>query len=220
MYTGITQGLYQVVAINKVPGLISYTINFSPALAKNLKAGDSVAVDGVCQTVVKIENTAVSFQAIRETLDKTTLNALQLGSYVSIERSLRVGDELGGHEVSGHVFGTAIIYQKIMEENQLSLLIQCDSKWMKYILEKGFIAVDGSSLTIGKTKPKEGLFYLHLIPETLRLTNFSHKQINDRVNIEFDHKTKTIVDSVERILSSQSIQMLLKNQALSAKDEV
>ncbi|CAM3083581.1 riboflavin synthase subunit alpha [Legionella steigerwaltii] len=210
MYSGITKGLFEVVTLNKAPGLISYTVNLSTELCNNLKSGDSVAVDGVCQTVVKIENTQVSFQAIQETLDKTTLNELQLGSYVSIERSLRVGDEIGGHEVSGHVFGTAAIHQKIMEENNLTLIIQCDPDWMKYILPKGFIAVDGSSLTVGKTVPEQGLFYLHLIPETLRLTNFAHKQINDRVNIEFDHKTKTIVDSIERILSSKKIHTLLK----------
>ncbi len=211
MYTGITKGLYEVVSLNRAPGLISYTVNLSSELCMNLKSGDSVAVDGVCQTVVTIENTCVSFQAIQETLDKTTLNTLQLGSYVSIERSLRVGDEIGGHEVSGHVFGTATINQKISEDNNLTLIIQCNPEWMNYILPKGFIAVDGSSLTVGKTIPEQGLFYLHLIPETLRLTNFAHKKVNSKVNIEFDHKTKTIVDSIERILDSQKIRAFIKN---------
>jgi riboflavin synthase len=209
MYAGITRGLYEVVVLNRAPGLISYTVNLSTELCKKLKSGDSVAVDGVCQTVVKIDGTQVSFQAIQETLDKTTLNALQLGSYVSIERSLRLGDEIGGHEVSGHIFGTAIIHQIIVENNNYTLVIQCDPNWMKYILPKGFIAVDGSSLTIGETLPEEGLFYLHLIPETLRITNFAHTQVNDRVNIEFDHKTKTIVDSIERILSFQKIRSVI-----------
>lgn len=217
MYTGITKGLYEVVAINKAPGLINYTVNLTPELCKNLKTGDSVAVDGVCQTVVKIENNHVSFQAIQETLDKTTLNELQLGDYVSIERSLRVGDEIGGHEVSGHIFGTAIIKQKIVQDNNLTLIIECCPEWMKYILPKGFIAVDGSSLTVGETLPEQGLFYLHLIPETLRLTKFANKKVNSRVNIEFDHKTKTIVDSIERILSSERIQDMIKNNEI--KDE-
>ncbi len=112
MYTGITRGLYEVIRLDKTPGLMSYTINLSSELCKGLKPGDSVAIDGVCQTVVALESSQVSFQAIQETLEKTTLNELRLGSCVSIERSLRVGDELGGHEVSGHVFGTAVIYQK------------------------------------------------------------------------------------------------------------
>lgn len=203
MYTGITKGLYPIVNINKSPGLTSYTVDLSVALCNQLQPGDSVAIDGVCQTVVTICNTQVSFQAIQETLDKTTLNDLILGSLVSIERSLRVGDEIGGHEVSGHVFGTAVIHEKIIQENNLTLGILCNPDWMKYILPKGFIAVDGSSLTVGETYPEKGIFYLHLIPETLRLTNFARKEINDRVNIEFDHKTKTIVDSIERILSTR-----------------
>jgi riboflavin synthase len=208
MYSGITKGLYEIIVLNKAPGLISYTVNLSSELCKDLRPGDSVAIDGVCQTVVKIEKTHVSFQVIQETLDKTTLNELQLGRYVSIERSLRYGDEMGGHEVSGHVFGVAVIHQKIVEKNNLTLIIQCNPEWMKYILPKGFIAVDGSSLTVGKTLPKQGLFYLHLIPETLRRTNFTHKQIHARVNIEFDYKTKTIVDSVERILSLKEYNLL------------
>ncbi|MFC3907573.1 riboflavin synthase subunit alpha [Legionella dresdenensis] len=203
MYTGITKGLYEVVKLIKAPGLITYAVNLSPELCINLNPGDSVAVDGVCQTLVKLEGTHATFQAIQETLEKTTLDELQQGRYVSIERSLRMGDEIGGHEMSGHVFGTGIIQQQIRDENNLTLVIKCNPDWMKYILPKGFIAVDGSSLTVGETNPEQGLFYLHLIPETLRLTNFANKQINDRVNIELDHKTKTIVDTVERVLADK-----------------
>lgn len=202
MYSGITQGMYEVVALTRAPGLIHYTVNLSDALSQNLKSGDSVAVDGVCQTLVELKGTHASFQAIQETLDKTTLHELNQGSRVSIERSLRWGDEMGGHEVSGHVFGMGTIYRREAEENSLTLVIQCDPAWMKYILPKGFIAVDGSSLTVGETDPKRGLFHLHLIPETLRLTNFAFKPETSKVNIEFDHKTKTIVDTVERVLAS------------------
>jgi riboflavin synthase len=205
MYSGITKGLYEVIEVNKTPGLISYTVNLPAKLCEGLIPGASVAVDGVCQTVVKIVRNHVSFDAIQETLERTTLNNLRVGCYVSIERSLRLGDELGGHEVSGHVFGTGVIHERIPENNNLTLIIKCNPEWMKYILPKGFIAVDGSSLTVGETIPHEGLFYLHLIPETLRLTHFPHKKTGSRVNIEFDHKTKTIVDSVERILLTQSI---------------
>ncbi len=203
MYSGITRGLFEVVALTRSPGLISYTVNLSPELTKNLNPGDSVSIDGVCQTVVNITGTQVTFQAIQETLDKTTLDELHKGSLVSVERSLRMGDEMGGHEVSGHVFGTGVIQQKIMDNGNVSLVIRCQPEWMKYILPKGFIAVDGSSLTVGDTVPEQGLFYLHLIPETLRLTNFANKQVNDKVNIEFDHKTRTIVDTVERILAER-----------------
>lgn len=200
MFSGITKGLFEVVEMTKKPGLVDYIVNLSLPLCHHLNVGDSISVNGVCQTVVSCIGTQVRFQAIEETLEKTTLGALRKGVKVSIERSLRFGDEVGGHEVSGHVFGTAVIYQKIETPDNLTLIIQCNPAWMKYILPKGFIAVDGSSLTIGNTDPEQGLFFLHLIPETLRLTNFAQKNINDKVNIEFDQKTKTIVDTVERIL--------------------
>jgi riboflavin synthase len=202
MFSGITEGLYPIIALKREPGLINYTVNLSKELCIGLRTGDSIAIDGVCQTVVKCIGTHVSFQAIQETLDKTTLNEMKNGDYVSVEPSVRIGEALGGHEVSGHVFGTALIQQKIETLNNLTLVIQCNPSWMKYILPKGFIAVDGSSLTIGETDSEQGLFSLHLIPETLKLTKFSQKKVHDKVNLEFDQKTKTIVDTVERLLPS------------------
>ena len=202
MYSGITKGLFKVTSIIKKPGLVSYTVELTDELCKNLHTGDSISVDGVCQTVTNLQDTHVSFQAIQETLDKTTLNELEQGCFVSIERSLRFGDEIGGHDVSGHVFGTGVIHQKLITDNNLTLVIQCNPNWMTYILPKGFIAVDGASLTVGETNPEQGLFYLHLIPETIKLTKFAHKSVNGKVNIEFDQRTKTIVDTVERVLST------------------
>lgn len=200
MYSGITQGLFPVVQIEKCNSILNYIVRLSPKLAVGLHVGDSVAVDGVCQTVVNIAQNDISFQAIPETLNKTTLNKLTINSLVSIERSIRYGDEIGGHEVSGHVFGTATISQILHTGESATLVIHCNPSWMKYILPKGFIAVDGSSLTVGETDNKKGLFALHLIPETLRLTNFSNKEVGDLVNIEFDYKTKIIVDTVERVM--------------------
>lgn len=202
MYSGITKGLFKVTSLTRKPGLISYTVELTDELCKNLHSGDSISVDGVCQTVTSLQGRHVSFQAIQETLDKTTLNELETGCCVSIERSLRFGDEIGGHDVAGHVFGTGVIHQKLVEENNLTLVIQCNPNWMKYILPKGFIAVDGSSLTVGETNPDQGLFHLYLIPETIKLTKFASKDISDKVNIEFDQRTKTIVDTVERVLNT------------------
>ena len=183
MYSGITKGLFKVTSLTKKPGLVSYTVELTDELCKNLHIGDSISVDGVCQTVTNLQDAQVSFQAMQE-------------------RSLRFGDEIGGHDVSGHVFGTGVIHQTLKTDNNLTLIIQCNQNWMKYILPKGFIAVDGSSLTVGETNPEQGLFYLHLIPETIKLTKFAHKSVNDRVNIEFDQRTKTIVDTVERLLNT------------------
>lgn len=204
MYSGITQGLYPVVKILKEADILNYTVRLSKKLAADVEIGDSVAVDGVCQTVMNILETDVSFQAIPETLSKTSLHKLTHGSLVSIEKSLRYGDYVGGHEVSGHVFGTGVVSQILKTFDSLTMVIHCNPSWMKYIFSKGFIAVDGSSLTVGDTDVKQGLFTLHLIPETLRLTNFGNKKLGDLVNIEFDYRTKVIVETVERLVNSSS----------------
>jgi riboflavin synthase len=204
MYSGITCGLFEVTHVEKHPGLITYKVKLSTELLVNLTIGASIAIDGTCQTVVAIDHDEVTFNAMQATLERTTLCDLYAGRKVSVERSLRYGDEIGGHEVAGHVIGTAIISKVNPAENNLSLTITCLKEWMKYILPKGFIAVDGSSLTIGDVDP-EGKFTLHLIPETLRVTNFSNKKIGDRVNIELDHRTQAIVTTVENFLQTMKI---------------
>lgn len=202
MYSGITRGLFDVTYVDNQPGLLIYSVRLNSKLLKGLEVGASVAIDGVCQTVVSIVKDVVTFNAIQDTLDRTTLGELQIGSKVSVERSLRYGEEVGGHEVAGHVLGTGIIADIRANEHHMDLTIQCPAEWMKYIFHKGFIAVDGSSLTVDQVNPK-GSFTLHIIPETLRLTNFGHKRIGDRVNIELDHRTQTIVSTVERVLANR-----------------
>jgi len=202
MYSGITRGLFEVTHVEKKPGLTTYTVRLNAELLRNLEVGASVSIDGVCQTVVAINNDCLTFNAIQDTLDRTTLRDLYQGRRVSAERSLRYGDEVGGHEVAGHVIGTAVITEIKPTENNLSMTLRCPKEWMKYILTKGFIAVDGSSLTVGHVDPA-GAFALHLIPETLRLTNFGNKKVGDLVNIELDHRTQAIVATVERVLAAR-----------------
>jgi riboflavin synthase len=205
MYSGITCGLFEATQVDKKAGLITYSIKLNHDLINGLEIGASVAIDGVCQTVVSIVNNDVTFDAMAETLERTTLNDLYVGRKVSVEKSLRFGDVVGGHEVAGHVIGTAEIINRQPSENNLSLVLRCPKEWLKYILIKGFIAVDGSSLTIGETDAQAGTFVIHLIPETLRVTNFGNKHIGDRVNIELDFKTQAIVDTVERVLQNNFI---------------
>jgi riboflavin synthase len=199
MYSGITQGLFDVIHVEKKPGLLTYTVRLSEKLLENLKIGASISIDGVCQTVVSIHDNDVTFNAIQDTLDRTTLDELYTGRQVSVERSMCYGDESGGHEVAGHVMGTATVTEVTRTENNLDMTLQCPPTWMKYIFPKGFIAVDGSSLTVDQVD-MAGTLTLHLIPETLRVTNFGNKQAGDRVNIELDHRTQAIVDTVERML--------------------
>jgi riboflavin synthase len=203
MFTGITLGTFAVTRVERKPDLLRYAVALPVALREGLRTGASVAIDGVCQTVVGIEGNDVVFEAIRETLDKTTLDALVRGAAVSVERSYRIGDELGGHEVAGHVTCTGSIEVVRREGDVCDLRIAVPSTLMHYILPKGFIAIDGSSLTVGATDAR-GSFDLHLIPETLRLTNLGAKRPGDRVNVELDARTVAIVDTVERVLAARA----------------
>lgn len=202
MYSGITQGLFIVKSLVKRPGLFHYSVVLNEELAKNLKVGLSVSIDGVCQTVVAIHGYEVSFDAMQETLAKTTLNELFIGRKVSVERSVGFGDEIGGHELSGHIFETGIVIDKKINGENLCLSIQTSGSCFSFIKPKGYIAVDGSSLTVGLTDKKQHSFEVYLIPETLRKTNFGNKNIGDKVNIEPDMKTMVLVETVHNYFAN------------------
>jgi riboflavin synthase len=203
MYSGITRGLFDVTHVEKKPGLTTYRVKLNDELLQGLTIGASVSIDGVCQTVTAIKNNEVTFQAMEETLQRTTLNDLYEGRKVSVETSLRYGDVIGGHEMAGHVIGTAKIIDIEQSENNLGMTLQIPKEWMNCIFTKGFIAIDGSSLTVGEINPENHTFNIHLIPETLRVTNFKNKKIGDRVNIELDFKIQTIVKTVENFLKEK-----------------
>jgi riboflavin synthase len=204
MYTGITRGTFPVVLLQRKPDLLRYAVALGAELLGGLELGASVSIDGVCQTVVAVEGPNATFEAIHETLAKTTLGQLQLHEPVSVERSARLGDEVGGHELAGHVIGTGTIEAVHQSGDVHTLRIGVPGEWMKYILPKGFIAVNGSSLTVGQIAP-DGSFEVHLIPETLRRTRLGHKRSGDRVNIELDARTVAIVDTVERVLAAREL---------------
>jgi riboflavin synthase len=199
MYSGITRGLFSVVALEPRDGVTRFSVELSPELAHDAQIGASVAVDGVCLTLVERTGTRLSFEVIAETQSLTTLGEMHVGRKVSIERSAKVGDELGGHDVYGHAIGTGKIVKTERVGEQLDLTIEVPASWMKFILHKGFIALDGSSLTVGDVDPA-GRFDVHLIPETQRLTNFANKRVGDRINVELDPRTVAIVETVERVL--------------------
>jgi riboflavin synthase len=209
MYTGITQGLFSVVYVDKQPGLTTYRVQLSQALSQNLNAGASIAIDGVCQTVVDCVDGLVTLNAMQETLVKTTLGDLYVGRKVSVERAARIGDENGGHELAGHVFEAGTIVDKRSAENNLCLIIKCSTQCIQYIFPKGFVGIDGSSLTVGEVYKHQGTFAIHLIPETLRLTNFGHKEIGQKVNIEVDAKAVILSEALNAQLAQ--IQHALEN---------
>lgn len=201
MFSGIVKGLFSVTSLEISSDLLNFSIKVSPEFKEGLEIGASVAVDGVCLTVVVIDGCALSFDVIAETLKKTTLKDLHVGRTVGCERSMKVGDEIGGHCMSGHVWGVAMIHQ--IEHNVLT--ISCPEKWMKYILPKGFIAIDGASLTVVDVS-EEGFFTVHLIPETLARTPLGSKKAGNFVNIEIENQTQAVVDTVNRFLSNYGLE--------------
>ena len=201
MYTGIVSGTAPVIAVADGEGIRALTIDLD-GFSEGLQIGASVALDGVCMTVVSMEGTEVRFDAIEETLGRTTLERAIQGHMVNVERSLRMGDELGGHILSGHVMTTAKIIGRVERGEGLDLVIENLVETRPYILEKGFIAIDGMSLTIGEVSD-EG-FALHIIPETLRITTIGDKGVGDSVNLEIDSRTQAVVETVMRNMEDKA----------------
>ena len=201
MFTGIVAGTGTIFEMSGEE-VVRIVIDFESVTTDNLETGASVSIDGTCLTVVEINSPNISFDVIPETLQKTTLGSKSSGSIVNLERALKMGDELGGHLLSGHILGMGEITERVEGKENLDLRISCPSHIMKFVQEKGYIAIDGISLTIGNVDKTS--FSLHLIPETIALTTIGGKEIGDKVNIEVDSMTQTIVTTVERILEARN----------------
>ncbi len=200
MFTGIVQGIAEVLAVEEKPLFRTHVVKLPTALLPGLALGASVAHNGCCLTVTAISGNCVSFDLMKETLRITNLGDLQPGDSVNIERAAKFGDEIGGHLMSGHIMTTAEICKIVTSENNREIWFKLpDASLMKYILHKGFVGIDGISLTVGNvTKTK---FCVYLIPETLARTTLGSKKLGQRVNIEIDPHTQTIVETVERVLA-------------------
>ncbi len=197
MYTGIVRALGTIIELKKGIKHLSYCISCPDDFLVDVEIGASINIDGACQTVVRTDGNLVWFDAIEETLTKTTLKHAQCNTQVHLERSAKFGDEIGGHTLSGHVMDTAFISKKQnTSENTCTLTITCSKNIMRYIFPKGYIAIDGASLTIADVHASS--FDVHLIPQTLKMTHFGNKQVNDEVNIEIDSQTQAMVLTAQR----------------------
>lgn len=183
MFTGIIEHLGMVERLAHRAGAAEAFVDIGP-LIEGVKLGDSIAINGACLTAKSIKGTIVSFDVSGESLEKTTLGKLRTSEKVNIERSLRVGDRLGGHFVSGHVDGTGVIEQKILRTEQCTLGVSVKEELTEMMVKKGSVAVDGISLTIVDISP--GSFTVALIPLTLGATTLGFKRVGDAVNIETD----------------------------------
>jgi riboflavin synthase len=200
MFTGIVQGLCGIVAADEQDGFMRLSIDLAE-LADGLELGASVAVNGTCLTVTAVDGNVARFDVIRETLERTNLGDVEVTSRVNIERSFRVGDEIGGHIVSGHVSGVADVVRVEEGPNERNVYLRVAPPLMKYLTMKGFVALDGASLTIARHDPAAREIGICLIPETVARTTLGTVREGSRVNIEVDQQTQTIVETVERLLA-------------------
>lgn len=203
MYGGIVQGRAPVKQVEDRPGLRTIRVELPEELRLGLTVGASVSLDGVCLTVSGLESDMVSFDAMAETQSRTTLGALHEGDRVNVERSMKMGDELGGHEISGHIDGTVEVVSVKKPENNQVLTLRAPREAVSYLFPKGFIALNGASLTVVDVDREACTFTVHLIPETLRTTTFGEKKTGDRVNFEIDRRTQVVVDTVRAFLEEQ-----------------
>ncbi len=214
MFTGIVQGAFPIRGVVDRPGLRTLAIDLPPELRAGLEIGASVAISGVCLTVAGLEGDAASFDAIDETQRRTTLGRLRPGDRVNVERSARAGVEIGGHELSGHVDGTAEIVAVDRPPGNHVVTFRAPRELARYVFTKGFIALDGCSLTVVDVDREAGTFTVHFIPETLRVTTFEAKRVGDRVNLEIERRTQVIVDTV-RDLAREIVRDVLREQLAS-----
>ena len=199
MFTGIIRAVGTVVNSDMSGDLMRLTVTAPRGFSSGLLGGESVAVDGVCLTVVSAEGDELIFDVIQESLTLTTLSEAKTGLELNLERSLKYGDEVGGHILSGHISCTGEIVELVSDDGVHDLRLKVDAEWMRYILEKGFISIDGISLTVGQTDAETGTFNVHLIPETLQRTTILGKGVGAHLNIEFDSQTVATVDTTERM---------------------
>ena len=210
MFSGIVEGTGIITDIEERSEHIHWKVQLPKGSEEGLEIGASVSLDGVCLTATNIEDRIIGFDLIQETLQRTTLSERKIGDTVNIERALRYGEEVGGHLVSGHIIATGTIVditnpmQQSGEntDDTADIQISIPNSLIDYIFEKGYIAIDGISLTIGKVDESAG-FYLHIIPETLRRTTLGTKSVGDSVNIEIDSMTQAVVDTVKRVMKKE-----------------
>ena len=226
MFTGIVQGTARIAALADRPGLRTFTLAFPAGFCQGLEVGASVACNGVCLTVtaVRPQQEQADFDVVLQSLNVTTLGALAVGDALNVERAAKDGAEIGGHPLSGHVDFQACLQSIRRPENNHVLRLAVPAPWMRYVFAKGYIAVDGASLTVaeaGRERDGSGWFEVWLIPETLRMTTFGTKREGDAFNVEIERQTQVFVDTVRAAIDERlgplvpALEKLLAAQGLS-----
>ena len=204
MFTGIVQGVASVAAITDRPGLRSFELALPAGFDHGLEIGASVACDGVCLTVTALPGAGrARFDVMQQSLGLTSLAALVAGSRINVERAARDGAEIGGHPISGHVDCLGTLLQLRQPENNHVMRIGVPASHMRYVFAKGYIAINGASLTVAEADRRERWFEVWLIPETLRMTTFGDKREGAALNIEIERSTQVMVDTVRDALEER-----------------
>lgn len=227
MFTGIVQGTAKIANIADREGLRTFTLAFPDGFCKDLAIGASVSTDGVCLTVTEIlDANQATFDVMLQSLAITTLGSYQEGDRANVERAAKDGAEIGGHPLSGHVdFTSEVVMVKSSDTNRL-MRFSIPEAFRKYVFAKGYIAINGASLTVSEVNRAEGWFEVWLIPETRRMTVFEDKQVGDHVNIEIERSTQVVVDTVRETVQESLgklqplLEAILKEKGLTLEDFV
>tara|TARA_Y100000992_G_C21025198_1_gene377686 strand:- start:15 stop:626 length:612 start_codon:yes stop_codon:yes gene_type:complete len=203
MFTGIVSGTGHVQRIIKSKDYTSLIIKAPKGFSRNLFKGASVSVNGVCLTIKKGKTDTLEFDVIEETLEKTNLKNISTSCKVNLERSMTAKTEIGGHLVSGHIHGTGQVLKVINRHKTKDLQINIPANLREYFFYKGYVALDGCSLTVGKVLKTS--FYIHLIPETVSVTTFKEIKKGDLVNIEVEQATINTVETIKRVMLERKV---------------
>ena len=202
MFSGIVQEAGKVIGFVKEKDIYNLSIECSSEFISDLKKGASISVDGVCLTVKDENPEILRFDLIEETIKRTNFQNIKTGDNVNLERSLKMGDEIGGHPVSGHIHGTSKVISIDKRDQSWDVRFSVESFMHDYMLHKGYVAINGCSLTLGEVSNES--FMIHLIPETLSITNLFQLEQDSVVNIELDQNTIIIADTVKKYLDGKS----------------
>ena len=205
MYTGIVQAVRPVSAVTPYPGGNTYRIGFTDRLLEDLQLGASVSIEGVCLSVTGIDGDGVTFDAMDATLDRTNLGDIAGRGVVNVERSAKPNEENGGHDIAGHIATTAEIVEIVTDAPQSFIRFRVAADWSRYIFPRGFLAVNGCSLTVADKEAggeAGDVFRINLIPDTVERTTFSLYRPGDRLNLEVDHQTMVMVDTIEQTMGA------------------
>ena len=204
VFTGIVQGRCNIVRKQYDGALTTLDVDLGQ-LAGGLASGASVALNGVCATATRVGGTVASFQLVEETTTLTNLGELAAGDHVNVERSFKVGDEIGGHTLSGHIGCTARVTSIATGRGRASMSVLVPRTWRKYLMHKGFVALDGASLTIAELDRDVGIATVKLIPETLVRAGFESRAVGDHLNLEVDFRIQAVVDTMRDVLRDKAL---------------